>query len=66
MPDLSILSPDRLEDALLALQGGTMDILAGGTDFFPAGRAGPGRKPILDLSQIAALRATAQAGGSGR
>lgn len=66
MPDLSILSPDRLEDALLALQGGTMDILAGGTDFFPAGRAGPGRKAILDLSQIAALRGIVRDGAGWR
>ena len=34
--------------------------MAGGTDFFPAGRGGPGRKPILDLSRLTALRGISQ------
>jgi len=62
--------PDRLSDALTALERDPHVCLAGGTDIYPAdaqhrawGRPGlgnPGALPILDLSALAELRSIEQ------
>lgn len=46
----------RLEEALGALAGGELAVLAGGTDFYPARVGRPLREDVLDISGLAALR----------
>lgn len=53
---MSFLAPRSLEGALEALAGGTWQIIAGGTDVYPALAAGHARPgPLLDIGRIAAL-----------
>lgn len=50
------LRPTDLSEALGALAGGAMTVLAGGTDFYPARVGRAVSEPVLDISAIAALR----------
>ena len=48
--------PKTLDEALLALAGGPMQVLAGGTDFYPALGDRPAQGAVLDVSSIGELR----------
>ena len=50
------LRPTDLSEALGALAGGAMTVLAGGTDFYPARVGRAVSEPVLDISAVAALR----------
>src|SRR5262245_37125346 len=50
------LRPLGLEEALAALAGGGLTVLAGGTDFYPARVGRRLREDVLDISGLAALR----------
>ena len=52
----SYLRPDTLADALAVLQAGPHEVLAGGTDFYPARVGQPLDDDILDITAIEALR----------
>ena len=51
------LRPENLDQALDALSGGGLAIVAGGTDFYPARVGRPLDDDVLDISAIAGLRA---------
>lgn len=51
------LRPERLDDALAGLAGARLTVLAGGTDFYPARVGRPLDDDVLDITDIAALRA---------
>jgi len=48
--------PTDLEDGLRALAAGTLTIVAGGTDYYPARVERPLAEDVLDISGLAALR----------
>jgi CO/xanthine dehydrogenase FAD-binding subunit len=48
--------PTRLATALERLAGGRYDVLAGGTDFYPAYVGRALREPVLDISALAEMR----------
>jgi len=50
------LRPTRVEDALRALAGSPLSVLAGGTDFYPARVGRPVREDILDITDLSPLR----------
>jgi CO/xanthine dehydrogenase FAD-binding subunit len=50
------LRPASLDDALAALAGQSLTVLAGGTDFYPARVGRPVDDAVLDISAIAPLR----------
>ena len=50
------LRPDRLDDALEALDGNRLTIIAGGTDFYPARVGTPLDEDVLDVSRLTGLR----------
>jgi CO/xanthine dehydrogenase FAD-binding subunit len=50
------LRPDSLDDALAALAGQPLTVLAGGTDFYPARVGRPVDDAVLDITAIAPLR----------
>ena len=52
----SYLRPQGLEEALSALSGGALTVIAGGTDYYPARVERPAAEDILDITGIAALR----------
>lgn len=58
----SYLRPDSLDDALAALAGGSLTVLAGGTDIYPARVGRSFDEDVLDISRLAALRAIAERG----
>ena len=60
------LRPLGLEEALGALAGGALTVLAGGTDFYPARVGRPLREDVLDISGLAALRGIGQDNGEWR
>ncbi|MBJ3775243.1 FAD binding domain-containing protein [Acuticoccus mangrovi] len=53
---MTYLRPTTLDDALAALAGPPVTILAGGTDVFPALGERPAPRPYLDISRVAELR----------
>jgi CO/xanthine dehydrogenase FAD-binding subunit len=53
---MAYLRPAAIEEALAALAGQPMTLLAGGTDYFPARVGRAPEADILDLTGIAALR----------
>ena len=48
--------PETLENALLSLSAGEKQILAGGTDFYPALGENQPQNPVVDISGIDELR----------
>ncbi len=50
------LQPAGLEEALAALSGRALSVLAGGTDFYPARVGRPLREDVLDITRVAVLR----------
>jgi CO/xanthine dehydrogenase FAD-binding subunit len=52
----SYLRPTELDEALRALSGGGLTIVAGGTDFYPAHVGKPVDEDILDVTAIRGLR----------
>jgi CO/xanthine dehydrogenase FAD-binding subunit len=58
---MTYLRPRTLDDALVALVGGPMALLAGGTDFYPARVGKPLDDAILDISGISDLRGITEA-----
>jgi CO/xanthine dehydrogenase FAD-binding subunit len=50
------LQPASLDEALAALAGRRLAVLAGGTDFYPARVGRPLDEDVLDISRVAALR----------
>ncbi len=52
--------PDRLDDALRALDGNRLTIIAGGTDFYPARVGAPLDDDVLDVSRLTGLRGIEQ------
>jgi CO/xanthine dehydrogenase FAD-binding subunit len=62
----SYLRPDRLGDALAALQSRPRTILAGGTDHFPARASHTPEEDILDITAITGLRAIGRQGADWR
>jgi len=57
---LKYFRPDKLEDALVALNEYPLTLLAGGTDFYPARVGGPITEKVLDLTGIQDLRSIQQ------
>lgn len=60
------LRPAGLDDALAALAGRALTVLAGGTDFYPARVGRPLREDVLDITGLAALRGIRRANGMWR
>lgn len=60
------LRPVGLEEALAALAGGGLAVLAGGTDFYPARVGRPLREDVLDISGLAGLRGVSREDGRWR
>lgn len=58
--------PQTVDAALHLLAERPCKLLAGGTDFFPSLAGQPWSVPVLDLSQIAALRGICRSGGAWR
>ena len=52
----SYVRPTEIADALAALSAGPVEILAGGTDFYPARVGKPINDNVLDISALADLR----------
>ena len=50
------LRPTTVDEALAAIRGGALTVLAGGTDFYPARLGRPLDEDILDITAIPALR----------
>lgn len=53
---MEYIRPKTIEDAVSAIAAGGVDLLSGGTDYFPGLRDEPPSADILDLSAISALR----------
>lgn len=60
---MAYLRPAAMEEALAALAGQRMTLLAGGTDYFPARVGRAPEADILDLTGIASLRGIAHGDG---
>jgi CO/xanthine dehydrogenase FAD-binding subunit len=60
------LRPAGLEEALAALSGQALVVLAGGTDFYPARVGRPLREDVLDITRLAALRGIGREDGMWR
>jgi CO/xanthine dehydrogenase FAD-binding subunit len=60
------LRPAGLEEALAALAGRPLAVLAGGTDFYPARVGQPLREDVLDITRLAALRGIGREDGRWR
>jgi CO/xanthine dehydrogenase FAD-binding subunit len=60
------LRPSTIEQALAALGGQPLVVLAGGTDFYPARVGRPPVDDVLDITAIAGLRGIADEGASWR
>ena len=60
------LRPARVEEALAALAGRPLTVLAGGTDFYPARVGRSCCENILDISRLNALRSIAREGDTWR
>lgn len=56
MHQTQYLRPTSLDEALIALAGRRFDVLAGGTDFYPARVGRPVDVDILDITRVAGLR----------
>jgi CO/xanthine dehydrogenase FAD-binding subunit len=56
------LRPERLEDALDALEAHALTVLAGGTDFYPARVGQPLDDDVLDITSVAGLQDIADKG----
>lgn len=63
---MAYLRPAGLDEALAYLAEGPAQVLAGGTDVFPALGARPAPRRVLDLTAVAALRGIAQDGAGWR
>ena len=50
------LRPDSLDEALRALAGAPLTVIAGGTDFYPARVGKPLDDDVLDITRLRALR----------
>ena len=64
MPDY--LRPTALDDALAALSGRRLTVLAGGTDFYPARVGRPLDDAVLDITALEDLRAIEEGAGHWR
>ena len=64
MPDY--LRPTALDDALAALSGRRLTVLAGGTDFYPARVGRPLDDAVLDITALEGLRAIEEHAGHWR
>ncbi|MEM9579753.1 MAG: FAD binding domain-containing protein [Pseudomonadota bacterium] len=53
---MSYYRPDTLTDALQIIAKGTGQVIAGGTDVYPAGKPGQGPAWYLDVTNVAELR----------
>lgn len=53
--------PADLHDALVALRGGDITVLAGGTDYYPSRLNSPPDQNLLDITAIEGLRGVAEA-----
>ena len=53
---MSYHAPESLGDALEILARGGVDLIAGGTDVYPAMRPGGPRRGLLDITRVAGLR----------
>lgn len=53
-------SPSSVAEAVALLAPGPVDVLAGGTDWYPAKPAGPVHGDIVDLTRVAGLRGIAR------
>ncbi|MBU2090244.1 MAG: xanthine dehydrogenase family protein subunit M [Alphaproteobacteria bacterium] len=62
MSDGRYLRPERLDEAVYALQGGGWTLLAGGTDYFPGRVIDQSSCDILDLTALPGLRGIADQG----
>jgi len=60
------LRPTTVEEALAALKGGNLTVIAGGTDFYPARVGRPLDEDILDITAIPSLRGIEDKGGHWR
>jgi CO/xanthine dehydrogenase FAD-binding subunit len=60
------LRPVGLEEALAALAGRSLAVLAGGTDFYPARVGQPLREDVLDITRLTALRGIGREAGMWR
>jgi CO/xanthine dehydrogenase FAD-binding subunit len=60
------LRPSTIEQALAALSGRPLVVLAGGTDFYPARVGRPPAEDVLDITAVAGLRGIAETGASWR
>jgi CO/xanthine dehydrogenase FAD-binding subunit len=60
------LRPSTIEQALAALAGRPLVVLAGGTDFYPARVGRPPSEDVLDITAVAGLRGIADEGASWR
>ena len=57
---LDYFSPTTLDDAFERLSARNVDIVAGGTDFYPARPQGPLKSDLLDVTRIAGLSGITQ------
>ncbi|WP_205520463.1 xanthine dehydrogenase family protein subunit M [Tropicibacter sp. Alg240-R139] len=57
---LDYISPTTLDDAFDRLSARNVDIIAGGTDFYPTRPQGPLNSDLLDVTRIAGLRGITQ------
>ncbi|MFT7595921.1 MAG: CO/xanthine dehydrogenase FAD-binding subunit, partial [Paracoccaceae bacterium] len=63
---MNYYAPTALDDALDLLAPQTLDVVAGGTDFFPALPAGGVKHSLLDVTRIDGLRGVSQSAGGVR
>lgn len=63
---MTYLAPTSLDDALNALGGSDVQIIAGGTDWYPAQGERPVRCTLLDISRICGLRGISRDGAGWR
>lgn len=63
---MDYVRPSTLSEALVALASRDLEVLAGGTDFYPALRDRPIRSGIIDISRINTLRTIAATPGGWR
>ena len=53
---MTYLAPKTVDQALAQLAGGSVCVVAGGTDYFPALKKGQGAEKLLDVTRIAAMQ----------
>lgn len=65
-PNAMPAPPHELGDALTTLAAGPVDVLAGGTDWYPALRDAPPPSAVLDITRIRGLRGIEHGAGGTR